>query len=120
MACPKRAMTDRKMIPDHRPATVAPSPTGTLHLGNIRTALFAWPYARHHKGPVCAGSRTPTSKRSSESAPTASCATWRGWELDIDEGLFYQMQRIAEATARWSRRCWPTAAYHCYMSVEGV
>ena len=92
----------------------APSPTGFLHLGGARTALFAWAFARHHGGTFILRIEDTDVERSTPAAVQAILdgMAWLG--LDYDEGPFYQMQRmdryrevIADMLARG-------LAYHCY------
>ncbi len=94
----------------------APSPTGFLHLGGARTALFAWAYARRHRGTFILRIEDTDVERGTPEALQAilDAMAWLG--LDYDEGPFYQMQRmdryrevVAEMLARG-------LAYHCYMS----
>jgi glutamyl-tRNA synthetase len=73
----------------------APSPTGFLHIGGARTALFAWAYARRHGGnihPAHRGYRC----RAIDAGGGAGDSRWHasGWDLAHDEGPFYQMQRM--------------------------
>jgi len=94
----------------------APSPTGYLHLGGARTALFAWAFARHHGGTFILRIEDTDVERSTPAAVQAilDAMDWLG--LDYDEGPFYQMQRmdryrevIADMLARG-------LAYRDYMS----
>src|SRR5512137_2007245 len=94
----------------------APSPTGFLHLGGARTALFAWAYARRHGGTFILRIEDTDVARSTPEAVKAilDAMTWLG--LDYDEGPYYQMQRmdryrevVADMLARG-------LAYRCYMS----
>ena len=72
----------------------APSPTGFLHLGGARTALFAWAFARHHRGTFILRIEDTDVERSTPAAVQAilDAMAWLG--LDYDEGPFYQMQRM--------------------------
>ncbi len=72
----------------------APSPTGYMHLGNIRTGLFAWAFARHHHGTFILRIEDTDVARSSPAAVQAilDAMDWLG--LDYDEGPIYQMQRM--------------------------
>ena len=72
----------------------APSPTGFLHLGGARTALFAWAFARHHGGQFILRIEDTDRERSTEQAIKAILdgMAWLG--LDHDEGPYYQMQRL--------------------------
>ena len=57
----------------------APSPTGYLHVGGARTALFNWLFARHTGGTSCSASRTPTASAAPRSTPASSSTGWPGW-----------------------------------------
>lgn len=72
----------------------APSPTGYLHIGGARTALFSWLYARHTKGKFILRVEDTDAQRSTEesSAQILEAMKWLG--LDWDEGPFYQSQRL--------------------------
>lgn len=95
----------------------APSPTGYSHLGNIRTALFAWAYARHHGGKFILRVEDTDQVRSTDAAVTVivDAMAWLG--LDYDEGPFYQMQRMPLYKAAVARLMAEGKAYHCYMSI---
>ena len=71
----------------------APSPTGYLHIGGARTALFNWLFARHHHGVFVLRIEDTDAERSTPEAIQAIIdgMTWLG--LDWDEGPFYQTQR---------------------------
>ena len=96
----------------------APSPTGYSHLGNIRTALFAWAYARHHGGKFVLRIEDTDQERSTDAAVTVilDAMAWLG--LDYDEGPFYQMQRMPLYKAAVTRLMEEGKAYHCYTSTE--
>jgi glutamyl-tRNA synthetase len=96
----------------------APSPTGTLHLGNIRTALFAWAYARHHKGQFILRIEDTDLERSSDSSAEGILRDMNWLGLDIDEGPFFQMQRMDRYREVVAQMLADGRAYHCYMSVE--
>ncbi len=72
----------------------APSPTGLLHIGGIRTALFSWLYAKHHKGQFILRIEDTDRERSTDEAVQVILdgMAWLG--LDHDEGPFYQTQRF--------------------------
>ena len=95
----------------------APSPTGYSHLGNIRTALFAWAYARHHGGKFLLRIEDTDQERSTEAAVQVilEAMAWLG--LDYDEGPFYQMQRMPLYKAAVARLIEEGKAYHCYTSI---
>lgn len=96
----------------------APSPTGVLHLGSIRTALFCWLYARHHGGQFILRIEDTDRERSTEENVEAILdgLSWLG--LDADEGPFFQTQRFdryREVTDQWLGE---GKAYHCYCTKE--
>jgi glutamyl-tRNA synthetase len=95
----------------------APSPTGTLHLGNIRTALFAWAFARHHHGQFVLRIEDTDLERSSESSADGILRDLNWLGLDIDEGPYYQMQRMPRYREVVAQMLADGRAYHCYMSV---
>src|SRR5690606_35614459 len=72
----------------------APSPTGFLHIGGARTALYAWAYARHYQGVFVLRIEDTDLQRSTPEALQAILdgMSWLG--LDPDEGPFYQTQRF--------------------------
>ncbi len=96
----------------------APSPTGSLHLGNVRTAVFAWAYARRHGGKFILRIEDTDLERSSEAATQGilNDMAWLG--LDFDEGPFYQMQRMARYQAVLQDWLEQGKAYRCYLSTE--
>src|SRR4051794_37035638 len=72
----------------------APSPTGFLHLGNIRSALFPWAFARHHHGTFILRIEDTDQERSTAEAEQSiiDAMAWLG--LHYDEGPYHQMQRM--------------------------
>lgn len=96
----------------------APSPTGVLHLGSIRTALFCWLYARHHGGHFILRIEDTDRERSTRKNVDAifDGLAWLG--LDADEGPYFQTQRFdryREVIDKWLEE---GKAYHCYCSKE--
>lgn len=96
----------------------APSPTGVLHLGSVRTALFCWLYARHHGGQFILRVEDTDRERSTSENVEAILdgMAWLG--LDADEGPFYQSDRFdryQEVINQWLEE---GKAYHCYCSKE--
>src|SRR5258707_15744543 len=73
----------------------APSPTGYLHIGGARTALFSWAYARHHGGQFILRVEDTDLERSTEASVNAIIEGMRWLGIDWDEGPFFQMQRLA-------------------------
>ncbi len=94
----------------------APSPTGTLHLGNIRTALFAWAFARHHGGQFILRIEDTDLERSSEASAQGILRDLAWLGLDFDEGPYFQMQRMARYREVVAQLLAEGKAYHCYMS----
>ena len=94
----------------------APSPTGFLHLGNIRSALFPWAFARHHRGSFILRIEDTDQERSSREAEQAiiDAMAWLG--LDYDEGPYYQMQRMDRYRAVLDDMLARGLAYRCYTS----
>ncbi len=94
----------------------APSPTGFLHLGGARTALFAWAFARRHKGQFILRIEDTDVERSTPEAIQAILDGMAWLELDYDEGPFYQMQRMDRYREVLAQMLAQGQAYHCYMS----
>ena len=72
----------------------APSPTGYLHIGGARTALFSWAYARRHGGTFILRIEDTDVARSTPEAMQAILDGMNWLGLNWDEGPFYQMQRM--------------------------
>ena len=72
----------------------APSPTGYLHIGGARTALFSWAYARKHGGKFILRIEDTDLERSTEASVQAILDAMRWLGLDWDEGPFFQMQKL--------------------------
>lgn len=98
----------------------APSPTGFLHLGGARTALFAWAFARHAGGTFVLRVEDTDVARSTQEAVQGILdgMSWLG--LDPDEGPFYQMQRMDRYREVVAQMLDAGTAYHCYSSLEEI
>lgn len=96
----------------------APSPTGFLHIGGARTALFSWAYARKHQGEFILRVEDTDVARSTPEAVQAILDGMRWLGLDWDEGPFYQMQRMDRYKAVIQRLIDEGKAYYCYCSKE--
>lgn len=96
----------------------APSPTGFLHIGGARTALFSWAYARKHAGSFILRIEDTDVARSTPEAVQAILDGMRWLGLDWDEGPFYQMQRMDRYKAVIGKLLDEGHAYHCYCSRE--
>jgi glutamyl-tRNA synthetase len=98
----------------------APSPTGFLHLGGARTALFAWAYARRHGGVFILRIEDTDLERSTPEAVQAIIDGMEWLGLHHDEGPFYQMQRMDRYREVIGQMLEQGTAYHCYASPEEV
>ncbi|MHB1428176.1 MAG: glutamate--tRNA ligase [Rhodocyclaceae bacterium] len=96
----------------------APSPTGYLHIGGARTALFAWAYARRHGGQFILRIEDTDIARSTPEAVQAILDGMRWLGLAHDEGPFYQMQRMYRYKEVIQQMLAAGTAYHCYTSKE--
>jgi glutamyl-tRNA synthetase len=98
----------------------APSPTGFLHLGGARTALFSWAFARHYGGTFILRVEDTDLERSTPEAVQAILdgMTWLG--LTPDEGPFFQMQHMDRYRAVVAQMLSTGTAYHCYSSPDEV
>ena len=96
----------------------APSPTGFLHIGGARTALFAWAYARRHGGSFILRIEDTDVARSTPAAVQAILDGMQWLGLAHDEGPFYQMQRMERYKEVIGGMLAAGTAYHCYMSIE--
>jgi glutamyl-tRNA synthetase len=91
----------------------APSPTGFLHLGNIRSALFPWAFARHHGGTFILRIEDTDQERSTPEATQAIVDAMQWLGLDY-EGPYYQMQRMARYREVLDDMLARGLAYRCY------
>lgn len=96
----------------------APSPTGYLHIGGARTALFSWLYARKHGGTFVLRIEDTDLERSTAESVNAILEgmTWLG--LEYDEGPFYQTHRFDRYKTLIQQLVDEGKAYHCYCSKE--
>ncbi len=92
----------------------APSPTGFLHIGGARTALFSWAYARRHAGTFILRIEDTDVARSTPAAVQAILDSMRWLGLDWDEGPFFQMQRMDRYRVVLADLLNRGLAYHCY------
>jgi len=96
----------------------APSPTGYPHLGNIRTALFNWLFARHHNGKFILRIEDTDVTRKVEGAVDVILDSLRWLGLDWDEGPYFQSQRLPLYHEAADRLVESGYAYLCYCSSE--
>ena len=107
--------------PDARPTVrtrIAPSPTGFLHLGTARTALYSWAFARHHGGQFVLRIEDTDVARSTQDSVDQIIASMRWLGLDCDEGPIYQMQRLARYHEVAEQMIAAGLAYRCYCTPE--
>jgi glutamyl-tRNA synthetase len=95
----------------------APSPTGFIHLGNIRSALYPWAFARATGGTFILRIEDTDLERSSQAAVDVIIEGMKWLGLDHDEGPFYQMQRMDRYKAVLAEMVEKGLVYPCYMSV---
>ena len=96
----------------------APSPTGFLHIGGARTALFAWAFARHHHGKFVLRIEDTDVARSTPEAVQAILDGMNWLGLAHDEGPFYQMQRMPRYKEVLQQMLADGSAYYCYTTPE--
>ncbi len=96
----------------------APSPTGLLHVGGVRTALFSWLYAKHHQGEFILRIEDTDKERSTEASVQAILEGMHWLGLDCDEGPFYQTDRYPRYASVAEQLLDEGNAYRCYCSKE--
>ena len=113
-------MTVRTPISSPIRTRFAPSPTGYLHVGGARTALFSWAYARHFGGEFILRIEDTDLERSTPEAVQAIIEGMAWLGLTHDEGPFYQMQRMDRYREVIAQMLASGSAYHCYCTAEEV
>ena len=98
----------------------APSPTGYLHIGGVRTALFNWLYARHHRGTFILRIEDTDQSRSTEDAIQAILNGLRWVGLDWDEGPYRQTERMDLYRQHATKLFDQQQAYWCVCSAEDL
>ncbi len=96
----------------------APSPTGFLHVGGARTALFSWLYARHTGGQFVLRIEDTDRERSTKEAIDAILESMQWLDLNWDEGPYYQTQRFDRYREVINKLLAEGKAYKCYCSKE--
>ena len=108
--------------PIHTPTPIrtriAPSPTGFLHLGTARTALYSWAYARHFGGQFVLRIEDTDVARSTQDSVDQILAAMHWLGLGYDEGPVFQMQRLARYHAVIEQMLAAGTAYRCWCSPE--
>lgn len=96
----------------------APAPTGFLHIGSARTALFNWLFSRHHKGKFLLRIEDTDRERSTQQAIDAIINSLKWLGLDWDDDIVFQFSRSARH-AEFARQLLAEGkAYHCYCSID--
>ena len=95
----------------------APSPTGFIHLGNIRSALYPWAFARANGGDFILRIEDTDLERSSQAAVDVILESMAWLALDPDEGPYYQMQRMDRYKAVLAELQAAGHVYPCYMNM---
>ena len=98
----------------------APSPTGYLHIGGARTALFSWAYARRHGGAFVLRIEDTDLERSTRESVDAILDSLKWLGIDWDEGPFFQMQALARYKEVAERLIVSGHAYRDYMPKEDL
>ncbi|HXA93151.1 MAG TPA: glutamate--tRNA ligase [Steroidobacteraceae bacterium] len=96
----------------------APSPTGLLHIGGVRTALFSWLYARHMGGRFILRIEDTDRERSTEEAVGVILDGMQWLGLSYDEGPYYQTQRYPRYREVLAQMLAAGSAYRCYCTKE--
>ena len=97
---------------------IAPSPTGFLHLGTARTALYSWAYARHFGGQFVLRVEDTDVARSTQESVQQIIDSMHWLGLGYDEGPFYQMQRLDRYHAVVEQMLAAGTAYRCWATPE--
>jgi glutamyl-tRNA synthetase len=96
----------------------APSPTGSLHLGSIRTALYSWLYAHNRKGEFVLRIEDTDQERSTKEATQLIIEGMKWLGLDYDAGPFYQTERLDKYREAAEKLISDRLAYRCYCAKE--
>ncbi|RRD67053.1 glutamate--tRNA ligase [Comamonadaceae bacterium OH2310_COT-174] len=95
----------------------APSPTGFIHLGNIRSALYPWAFAKANGGDFILRIEDTDQERSTQAAVDVILESMAWLGMEPDEGPFYQMQRMGRYKEVLAQMQAQGLVYPCYMSV---
>jgi glutamyl-tRNA synthetase len=96
----------------------APSPTGYLHIGGVRTALYAWLYAKKQQGQFILRIEDTDTERSTTEATDVILQGLEWLGLDYDKGPIFQSQRLARYQEVLEQLLTEGKAYRCYCSKE--
>ncbi len=97
---------------------IAPSPTGMMHLGTARTAIYCWAVARHFGGKFLLRIEDTDQKRSTKEATQVILDSMKWLNLDYDEGPVYQMDRLPRYREVVEQMLADGRAYKCYATPE--
>lgn len=97
---------------------IAPSPTGMMHLGTARTAIYCWAVARHFGGKFLLRIEDTDQVRSTKEAVQVILDGMKWLNLDYDEGPVYQMQRLDRYREVVKQMLADGRAYYCYATPE--
>lgn len=98
----------------------APSPTGSLHIGGARTALFNWLFARHNGGKFILRVDDTDLQRSTEESMKGILEGLKWLGIDWDEGPIYQSQRLEEYRKFANKLLKEGKAYYCFLHKRRV
>jgi glutamyl-tRNA synthetase len=118
--CPTVSIPFDMTTPVHTRTRFAPSPTGFIHLGNIRSALYPWAFARATGGDFILRIEDTDLDRSTQASVDVIIEGMAWLELNHDEGPFYQMQRMDRYKAVLAELIAAGHVYPCYMSMEAL
>src|SRR5688500_15394646 len=96
----------------------APSPTGLLHVGGVRTALFSWLQARRHGGKFILRVEDTDRERSTDEAVRVILEGMQWLGLEADEGPYYQTQRFPRYAPVIEQMLAAGTAYRCYWTKQ--
>jgi glutamyl-tRNA synthetase len=97
---------------------IAPSPTGFLHLGTARTALYSWAFARHHGGEFILRIEDTDVERSTQDSVDQILQSLQWLGLNYDQGPIYQMQRLERYHQVVDQMLAAGTAYYCYCTPQ--
>ncbi len=108
------------ILPDMVKVRFAPSPTGHLHIGAARTAIYNWLYARHEGGQFILRIEDTDLERSSEEMTQGILGGMEWLGMDWDEGPIYQSERLDLYRVKAQELVDAGKAYHCYCTAEEI
>lgn len=116
LAAKDTVMYSTVMKTKHVRTRFAPSPTGYLHIGGARTALFSWLFAKHHQGTFLLRIEDTDLKRSSQASVDAILDGLKWLQIDWQEGPYFQSQRVKRYREVIQYLKEKGQAYPCYCS----